>query len=131
KREKLARDRVNPEVEDVIESYELAFKMQSQMPQVLDISKETDATKKLYGIGDATTDDFGRKCLLARRMVEAGVRFVEVTHGNWDQHFNLTNALAANCRATDQPIAALLTDLRTRGLLHDTVVIWAGESGRT
>jgi uncharacterized protein (DUF1501 family) len=129
--EKLRRDRVNPEVEGVIESYELAFKMQSQMPQVLDIGKESEATKKLYGISDSATGDFGRKCLLARRMVEAGIRFVEVTHGNWDQHFNLTNALAANCRATDQPIAALLSDLRTRGLLHDTLVIWAGEFGRT
>ncbi len=130
-REKLARDRVNPEVEGVIESYELAFKMQSQMPQVLDISKETEATKKLYGIGDAATEDFGRKCLLARRMVEAGVRFVEITHGNWDQHFNLGTALANNCRATDQPIAGLLTDLQSRGMLKDTLVVWAGEFGRT
>jgi hypothetical protein len=130
-REKLARDRVNPDVEGVIESYELAFKMQSQMPQVMDISKETDATKKLYGIGDNATDDFGRKCLLARRMVEAGVRFVEVTHGNWDQHFNLSVALGANARSVDLPIAGLLTDLRTRGLLKDTLVVWAGEFGRT
>jgi hypothetical protein len=130
-REKLRRDRFNPEVEGVIESYELAFKMQSQMPQVLDIAKESEVTRKLYGIGDGVTDDFGRKCLLARRLVEAGVRFVEITHGNWDQHFNLTNALAMNCRATDQPIAALLTDLGARGLLRDTLVIWAGEFGRT
>ncbi len=142
-REKLARDRFNPEVEGVIESYELAFKMQSQMPQVMDLSKETEATKKLYGIGDTGgggggfgpggggTDDFGRKCLLARRYIEAGVRFVEVSHGNWDQHFNLTNALAANARAVDLPIAGLLTDLRQRGLLKDTLVVWAGEFGRT
>jgi hypothetical protein len=130
-REKLARDRVNPDVEGVIESYELAFKMQSQMPAVMDISKETDATKKLYGIGDNATEDFGRKCLLARRMVEAGVRFVEVTHGNWDQHFNLSVALGNNARSVDLPIAGLLTDLRTRGLLKDTLVVWAGEFGRT
>jgi hypothetical protein len=145
-REKLARDRVNPDVEGVIESYELAFKMQSQMPQVMDISKETEATKKLYGIGAGTgggvygglggqinsgTDDFGHKCLLARRFIEAGVRFVEVAHGNWDQHFNLGTALAANARAVDQPIAGLLTDLRSRGLLKDTLVVWAGEFGRT
>ncbi len=130
-REKLARDRVNPDIEGVIESYELAFKMQSQMPQVLDLSKESDATKKLYGIDDGATDDFGRKCLLARRMVEAGVRFVEITHGNWDQHFNLGVALANNCRATDQPIAGLLTDLQSRGMLKDTLVVWAGEFGRT
>jgi hypothetical protein len=146
--EKLARDRVNPDVEGVIESYELAFKMQSQMPQVMDISKESEATKKLYGIGESSgrggmyggggglfggggPDDFGHKCLLARRCIEAGVRFVEVSHGNWDQHFNLGTALAANCRAVDQPIAGLLTDLRARGLLKDTLVVWAGEFGRT
>jgi hypothetical protein len=130
-REKLARDKVNPDVEGVIESYELAFRMQSQMPAVMDFSKETDATKKLYGIGEAGTDDFGRKCLLARRFVEAGVRFVEITHGNWDQHFNLANALAGNCRAVDAPIAGLLADLRSRGMLKDTLVVWAGEFGRT
>jgi len=146
-REKLARDRVNPEVEGVIESYELAFKMQSEMPQVMDLSKETAATKKLYGIGESGArgggglagfgggglgaEDFGHKCLLARRMVEAGVRFVEVTHGNWDQHFNLKTALENNCRAVDGPIAGLLTDLKARGLLEDTLVVWAGEFGRT
>jgi hypothetical protein len=145
-REKLARDRVNPEVEGVIESYELAFKMQSEMPQVMDISKETTATKKLYGLSEGSArgggiggfagggfgaEDFGQKCLLARRMIEAGVRFVEVTHGNWDQHFNLGTALAANCRAVDGPIAGLLTDLKSRDLLKDTLVIWAGEFGRT
>ncbi len=130
-RQKLARDRFNPEVEGVIESYELAFKMQSQMPQVMDFSKETDATKKLYGIGDSATDDFGRKCLLARRFVEAGVRFVEISHGNWDQHFNLSNALGNNARSVDLPISGLLTDLRSRGMLKDTLVVWAGEFGRT
>ena len=143
-REKLARDRVNPEVEGVIQSYELAFKMQSQMPQIMDLSKESEATKKLYGIGSGGgggagigpgagggTDDFGQKCLLARRFIEAGVRFVEISHGNWDQHFNLSNALAANARSVDLPIAGLLTDLRQRGLLKDTLVVWAGEFGRT
>jgi hypothetical protein len=130
-RQVLQRDKVNPDVEGVIESYELAFRMQSQMPQVLDISKESEATKKLYGIGSAPTDDFGRKCLLARRFVESGVRFVEIAHGNWDQHFNLTNALQNNCAAVDQPIAGLLSDLAARGLLKDTLVIWGGEFGRT
>jgi uncharacterized protein (DUF1501 family) len=130
-REALKRDQVNPDVEGVIESYELAFRMQSQMPAVMDISKETDATKKLYGIGSGGTEDFGRKCLLARRFVEAGVRFVEISHGNWDQHFNLTNALQANCNAVDLPISGLLTDLEKRGLLKDTLVIWGGEFGRT
>jgi uncharacterized protein (DUF1501 family) len=122
---------VNPEIEGVIESYELAFRMQSQMPQVMDLSKESDATKKMYGLGDPATDDFGRKCLLARRCAEAGVRFIEISHGNWDQHFNLSAALANNCRAVDQPIAGLLTDLKARGLLKDTLVIWGGEFGRT
>jgi hypothetical protein len=129
--EKLVRDRVDPEVEGVIQSYELAFKMQSQMPQVLDLSKESPTTQKLYGIGDPATDDFGRKCLLARRCVEAGVRFVEITHGNWDQHFNLTTALGSNAKSVDAPIAGLLTDLRLRGMLKDTLVVWAGEFGRT
>jgi uncharacterized protein (DUF1501 family) len=97
----------------------------------MDVSKESEATQKLYGIGDQATDDFGRKCLLARRFVEAGVRFVEISHGNWDQHFNLSNALAGNARSVDLPIAGLLTDLRLRGLLKDTLVVWAGEFGRT
>ena len=129
--EKLARDRFNPEVEGVIQSYELAFKMQSQMPQVMNLAKESPATLQLYGIGDPATEDFGRKCLLARRCIEAGVRFVEITHGNWDQHFNLTTALGNNARSVDLPIAGLLTDLRSRGLLKDTLVVWAGEFGRT
>lgn len=130
-REALQKDKVNPDVEGVIESYELAFRMQSQMPQVMDVSKESEATKKLYGIGNAATEDFGRKCLLARRFVEAGVRFVEIAHGNWDQHFNLTTALENNCRSVDEPIAGLLTDLAQRGMLKDTLVVWGGEFGRT
>src|SRR3954447_13139539 len=105
--------------------------MQSQMPAVMDLSKESDATRKLYGIGGGATDDFGRKCLLARRFVEAGVRFVEISHGNWDQHFNLETALGTNCGAVDLPIAGLLTDLAQRGLLKDTLVVWGGEFGRT
>src|SRR5205814_5037548 len=129
-----AKDPNNPDVEGVIESYELAFKMQMQMPEVMDISRETPATMALYGIGqqaapagqgiDASADDFGRKCLLARRLVEAGVRFVEIAHGNWDQHFNLETALGANCHAVDQPIAGLLADLKSRDMLKDTLVIW-------
>ena len=99
----------------MIESYELAFRMQKEMPQVMDLSKESDATKKLYGLDNKDTADFGQKCLLARRFVEAGVRFVEVSHGDWDQHFNLTSALGANCRSVDHPIAGLLTDLKERG----------------
>ena len=131
-REKLARDRVQPQVEGVIESFELAFKMQGEMPRVMDLTGESPATLKSYGIGEgAETDDFGRKCLLARRMVEAGVRFVEVTHSDWDHHFTLSTSLPATCAAVDQPIAALLADLRQRGLLKDTLVVWSGEFGRT
>ncbi len=130
-REALRRDKYNPDVEGVIESYELAFKMQSQMPAVMDLTKENDATKKLYGIGSGATDDMGRKCLLARKFIESGVRFVEICHGNWDHHFNLTSALENNARAVDQPIAGLLTDLKQRGMLKDTLVVWSGEFGRT
>jgi len=128
---KLARDSYNPAVEGVIESYELAFRMQSEVPGLMDLSGETEATKELYGIGNQQTDDFGRQCLLARRFVEAGVRFVEITHGNWDQHRNLKADLERNCGQTDQPIAGLLKDLKNRGLLKDTLVIWGGEFGRT
>ncbi len=130
-REAQQRDPNNAEIEGVIESYELAFKMQSQMPAVLDLNKESDATKKLYGLGDRDTEEFGRKCLMARRFIEAGVRFVEVGSGNWDHHFNLSSALARNCASVDKPIAGLLTDLQQRGLLKDTLVLWGGEFGRT
>jgi hypothetical protein len=145
-RARLERDQLNPQVEGVIESYELAFRMQSAVPDVMDISTETEATRKLYGIGsggapgggfgggpggDRGTDNFGRQCLLARRFVEAGVRFVEVGSGGWDQHRNLKNDHAARANSVDRPIAGLLTDLKQRGLLKDTLVIWGGEFGRT
>jgi uncharacterized protein (DUF1501 family) len=105
--------------------------MQAEVPQVLDLSKESTATKNLYGIGDTTTDTFGKQCLMARKLVEAGVRFIEITHGNWDQHFNLKATLERNTAAIDLPVAGLLQDLKTRGLLKDTLVIWGGEFGRT
>lgn len=131
-REKLARDKFNPEVEGAIESFELAFKMQSEMPKVMDLTKESKPTLEAYGIGEGnSTDNFGRKCLLARRMIEAGVRFVEVTHSDWDHHFKLSKDLPDTCFAVDKPIAALLDDLEKRGLLKDTLVIWSGEFGRT
>jgi hypothetical protein len=130
-RETLDRDRVNPAIEGVIESYELAFRMQAEMPKLLDLSRESEATRRLYGIGEGATDDFGRQCLLARRFAEAGVRFIELCHGGWDQHFNLKQAHARNSLAIDRPIAGLLTDLKSRGLLEDTLVIWGGEFGRT
>jgi len=123
------------ELESRIESFELAFRMQSRMPQLLDISRETQGTLESYGLQDETTADFGRQCLLARRFAEAGVRFVQVTHSDtkvqWDQHSNLKQGHEKNAREVDQPIAALLRDLKTRGLLEDTLVIWGGEFGRT
>lgn len=130
-RELLGLGQLNPEVEGVIESYELAFKMQGEVPDVTDLSKESKATLDAYGVGQEETDDFGRQCLLARRFAEAGVRFIEVCYDDWDHHGQLVSGLKKSCRATDQPIAALLTDLKERGLLEDTLVLWGGEFGRT
>lgn len=130
-RSQLAREPRNPQIEGVIESFELAFRMQSEMPAVMDLSTESEATRRLYGIDDPDTDDCGRKCLLARRLVEAGVRFVELTHGDWDHHSKIGTALPACCASVDKPIAGLLADLKSRGLLQDTLVIWSGEFGRT
>jgi hypothetical protein len=121
----------SPEVEGVIESYELAFRMQAEVPKVMDLSNESAATRSLYGIGEEATDTFGKQCLMARKFVEAGVRFIEITHGTWDQHFNLKATLERNCGAIDTPVAGLLQDLKQRGLLKDTLVIWGGEFGRT
>ncbi len=130
-RDLLERERVNPGVEGAIESYELAFRMQARLPDAMDLASESAATKRLYGLEDPATSDFGRQCLLARRFVESGVRFVELTHGDWDQHRGLKAGHARNARAVDRPIAALLTDLRRRGLLDQTLVLWGGEFGRT
>lgn len=127
----LEREGVNPEVEGVIASYELAFRMQGRLPAVMDLARESVATKRMYGLDDPATADFGHQCLLARRFVEAGVRFVELTHGDWDQHRGLKAGHTRNARAVDRPISALLTDLRGRGLLDETLVIWGGEFGRT
>jgi hypothetical protein len=127
----LERERVHPGVEGVIESYELSFRMQGALPHVMDLAGETPATKSLYGLDNPATADFGRQCLLARRLVEAGVRFVELTHGDWDQHRGLKAGHLRNARSVDRPIAGLLTDLRARGLLGETLVIWGGEFGRT
>jgi hypothetical protein len=119
-------------LEAVIESYELAFRMQDAVPPVIDLNRESRATKALYGIDVEPTDDFGRQCLMARRLAEAGVRFIEVNTGYlWDQHDGLRLRHAANARAVDRPIAGLLTDLKARGLLEDTLVLWGGEFGRT
>jgi hypothetical protein len=122
------------ELDARIRSYELAFKMQSTAPEAVDLSKETEATKALYGLDDAATADFGRNCLLARRLVERGVRFVELYCGSgsgWDAHSNIEGNHGKWCRVSDKPIAGLLTDLKSRGLLEDTLVVWGGEFGRT
>jgi hypothetical protein len=132
-RRKLEQDVYHPEIEGAIESFELAFRMQDEIPHVLDMTAESAATHKLYGVGPGLpTDRFARQCILARRLAEAGVRFIEVTApGSWDHHFRLKEELPKSCLATDQPIAALLIDLKQRGLLDDTLVIWGGEFGRT
>ncbi len=129
--QKLARDVSNPQVEGIIESFELAFRMQDEVPTVLDVAKESEATRKAYGLNDQATASFGKQCLAARRMSEAGVRFVQVNHGNWDHHRNLKAGLETNCGQIDQPIGALLNDLKERDMLKDTLVMWAGEFGRT
>jgi len=119
-------------LEGRIESFELAFRMQAEAPDLQDISQESAATQKMYGLDNPITEDFGRQCLMARRFSEKGVRFVQVSHTyKWDQHTNLKRDHEQNAAEVDQPIAALLTDLKARGLLEDTLVLWAGEFGRT
>jgi hypothetical protein len=114
-----------------MEGYELAFRMQMEVPGILDLSKEDAGTRELYGIGSDATDAFGRKCLLARRLVERGVRFVQLYHGTWDSHDYIERAHGNLVRAVDRPIAALIADLKRRGLLDSTLVVWCGEFGRT
>jgi uncharacterized protein (DUF1501 family) len=121
----------SPELEGVIESYELAFRMQSAAPKVFDLQSEPQYIRDRYGVDAKTTGDFGTQCLMARRLAEAGVRFIQVNHNGWDQHNNLSKRLSDNCAAIDQPISALLTDLQERGMLEDTLVVWGGEFGRS
>ena len=132
-RHHLERHGAHSELEARIESYELAFRMQSEAPRVFDLAGESDATKKLYGLDaeDKGTGEFGRNCLLARRLVENGVRFVQLIQAGWDAHGNLLDNHTKQARIADQPIAALLTDLKTRGLLESTLVVCGGEFGRT
>ncbi|MEE2639358.1 MAG: DUF1501 domain-containing protein [Planctomycetota bacterium] len=130
--ERLLSTGSDPQLEGRIESFELAFRMQNQAPRLQDISDETRETLDSYGVNHPTTRDFGLQCLLARRFSEAGVRFVQISHSyKWDQHSGLTRDHARNAREVDQPISALLTDLKNRGLLEDTIVWWGGEFGRT
>jgi hypothetical protein len=127
-----------------IATYELAFQLQTTAPEALDLAQETDATKDMYGLNDPKTDHpialgpapFGRQCLVARRLVERGVRFVQIYHGgghqqqNWDAHYGVEENLKIHCPEIDKPIAALLRDLEQRGLLDTTLVVWGGEFGR-
>ena len=122
------------ELEARINSYELAYRMQKAAPEAVDLSKETEATKKLYGMDEEATAKFGTNCLLARRLVERGVRFVELYSGSgsgWDAHVDLEANHSKMCQSSDKPIAGLLTDLKARGLLNDVLVVWGGEFGRT
>ena len=122
----------DPQLEARIQAYELAFRMQAQAPEAFLVEKESDATQKLYGLDNPVTRDFGWQCLLARRLTERGVRFVQCTHSyKWDQHGELYIKHTENAREVDKPIAGLLKDLKSRGMLKDTLVIWAGEFGRT
>ena len=119
-------------LEGRIDSFELAFRMQMAAPQLQDLGQESEATRQLYGLDDPVTENFGRQCLMARRFAEAGVRFVQATHSyKWDQHSDLARDHARNAREVDKPIAGLLADLKARGLLEDTLVLWGGEFGRT
>ncbi len=134
----------DPEIASRIASYELAFRMQSAAPELTDLSGETQATLEAYGVnrkdpeikasrggGPGQYPAFSTSCLLARRMIERGVRFVQINHASWDHHSNLDNELAHNCGMADQPVAALIQDLKQRGLLDSTLIVWAGEFGRT
>jgi Protein of unknown function (DUF1501) len=118
------------QVEGIIQSYELAFKMQGKVPELLDVSREPRAVQDMYGVKPGPDGSFARQCLMARRLSEAGVRFVEICHPGWDQHDNLHKGLIKNAAATDQPTAALLNDLEQRGLLEDTLVLFGSEFGR-
>src|SRR5262245_15910053 len=121
----------DPEIEARINSFELAFRMQTSVPELMDVSKEPPKVRELYGSEVNSPGSFARHCLLARRLVERGVRFVQLFHRGWDHHSDVANRLKQQCLATDQPAAALLKDLKRRGLLDETLVIWGGEFGRT
>ena len=131
-----AGDRHDDELKALMDSFDLAYRMQMKAPDILDISSESPATLEMYGIGEKPTDDYGRQCLMARRLAERGVRFIQVNYSDesvnprWDQHSNMPKHMD-HARATDKPVAGLLADLKQRGLLEDTLVWWGGEFGRT
>ncbi|MDA1053534.1 MAG: DUF1501 domain-containing protein [Planctomycetota bacterium] len=127
----LQRVNTDSQMEGIIESFELAFRMQAETPALVDLSGETKETLDRYGIGEASTDRNGRACLMARRLSEAGVRFVQITIDGWDHHGDIRNALPRSCAGADRPVAGLISDLKRRGLLEDTLVMISGEFGRT
>jgi len=128
----LRRSADDAQIEGMVQAYELGFRMQSVAPAVLELARETEATLKMYGIGTPETDDFGRQCLLARRFAESGVRFIQISTAYlWDQHEKLVSGHEKIAKAVDLPISGLLTDLKARGLLEDTLVFWGAEFGRT
>lgn len=114
-----------------MQNYELTFRMQMQVPDILDVGKETEKTQRMYGLDNPSTSDFGRRCLLARRLVEKGVRFVQVYTAGWDSHDYIERAHSQRIKSIDQPIAALIKDLKQRGLLNETLIVWTGEFGRS
>lgn len=134
-----SRDPNDPELESRLQSFELAFRMQSAAPEAMDLSRESRSTQQLYGMDQPETENFARECLLARRFAERGVRFIQVSHAHslpfnneqWDQHSHLVRGHSTNVAQIDKPITGLLTDLKQRGLLDDTLVLWGGEFGRT
>jgi hypothetical protein len=131
-----AQTKNDQNINAAIDSFDLAFRMQMNAPDILDLAEESEATKSMYGIGEKATDDYGRQCLMARRLAERGVRFIQVNYSDesvnprWDQHSNMPKH-KIHAHATDQPVAGLLKDLKQRGLLEDTLVWWGGEFGRT
>ncbi|MCA9011159.1 MAG: DUF1501 domain-containing protein [Planctomycetaceae bacterium] len=122
---------IDSELNARIDSFELAFRMQTEAPEIFDLSGETESVQKLYGIDEESTSNFGTQCLLARRLSESGVRFVQVSHAYWDQHSELKEEHTRLAKEVDKPIAGLLQDLKQRGLLDDTLLIWGAEFGRT
>jgi hypothetical protein len=129
----LAQHQTNSELQARIDAYELAYRMQTEVPQVLDIDSEADAVKRMYGLDDTVTESFGKRCLMARKLVEHGVRYVQLytPSQSWDAHIDVRKNHIKNAQETDKPIAALLKDLKQRGLLASTLVVWMGEFGRT
>jgi uncharacterized protein (DUF1501 family) len=123
----------NPDLQGRIDAYELAYRMQAEVPGVLNLEKESAETKAMYGLEDETTESFGTRCLMARQLVEKGVRFVQLytPSQSWDSHTDLLKGHAKNAKEVDQPIAALIKDLKRRGLLDSTLIVWMGEFGRT